>query len=121
MRAPLLALPLLLAACSGNGYLPGRPISTFTLADVTTAQAIARAGNDTQGATCWGSMAPVAQAVQAGQAIGIATATELYRVAIIGAQGPCAPIVLPILVKLGPLLGAVGAINALPFVAPAIP
>lgn len=115
------SLMALLTSCNGAGYLPGRPVSTFTLSDVTSAKALASAGGDTVGTACWGGMLPVAQQVQAGQTIGIATAIELYRVVLQGAQGPCAPIVLPILVKLGPLLGGLGAITALPYVAPLIP
>lgn len=109
---------LLLSACNGTGYISGRPISTFTEADVSTASAIAKAGNDSSGVACWGGMLPVAQAVQNGQAIGPATATELYRVVIIGAQGPCAPIVLPIMAQLGPLLGIASTLQVLPYVAP---
>lgn len=110
-------VPTVLVVLTG---CPGRPVATFTLADVTTATNIAVAAKDSQGATCWGSLAPVAQAVQQGQQIGIATATELYRVAILQAQGPCAPIVLPILVKLGPLLGIAGTIGVLPTIAPVV-
>jgi hypothetical protein len=117
MRRVILAasLPFGLAACAG------RPVATFTAGDVTTAQQIAVAAKDQQGAQCWGSLLPVAQAVENGQTIGIATATELYRAAILGAEGPCAPIVLPVVVRLGPLLGIAGTIAALPAAAPVLP
>jgi len=108
------ALASSLAACAG------RPVATFTAADITTAQSLAIAAKDTAGVQCWGAMLPVAQAVQRSQQIGVATATELYRAALLGAEGPCAPIVLPILVKLGPLLGVTGALAALPTVGPAV-
>ena len=85
----------LLAACAG------RPVATVAAGDVTTAQQIAAAADDTQGTACWGKLLPIAQAVQNGQTVGLATATELYRAAILAAQGPCAPFVLPVLVRLG--------------------
>jgi|GEM_PF-2921412 len=97
-----------LAACAQ----PGRPVAGIAAADVATAQAIAQAGGDTQGATCWGNLAPAVQAFQSGQQIGAATALEVYRVAVIQSEGSCAPIVLPIVAKLGPLLGIGGMLGA---------
>ena len=88
----------------------------FTADDVTTAAALATAAGDTTGAKCWGVMLPVATAVSAGGQVGLASAVELYRVAMLGASGPCAPIVLPILMKLGPALPFLSA--TLPTVSP---
>jgi hypothetical protein len=37
-----------------------------------------------------------------------ASLVEIYRIAVVQVQGACAPIVLPIVAKLGPLLTAIG-------------
>ena len=108
-----LAGALALAGCGA-----AKQAATLTANDVTTAQSIATAGGDATGAKCWGSMLPIAQAVESGRPVGLATATELYRAAMLQAEGPCAPIVLPILVKLGPLLGIAGTLAALPVISP---
>ncbi|HJU18992.1 MAG TPA: hypothetical protein VJ770_21260 [Stellaceae bacterium] len=108
-------------------------IAQFTVQDAQTAKAIATAGGDERGAACWDKLLPVAQILSqepaalrdqgphgwavtrawpAGAdlipqpAIGLAAAAELKRTIIIAAEGPCAPIILPILVRLGPVLGA---------------
>jgi hypothetical protein len=116
---------LALAGCA----LPGRPVASLAASDLANAQAIAKAGGDSQGAQCWGALLPAVQAFQAGPstgsgqptgpgASGLATSAaagaslvEIYRVAVLQAEGPCAPIVLPVLVKLDPLLTTIGALT----------
>jgi len=120
LALPLLA-PLALAACT-QAQLQG-PLQ-FSTADVTTAQALANspgaaasaAANaiDPVGAQCWGSMLPSVQALEGGKAVGLATATEIYRVAMIQIKGPCVAIALPILAKLSPIPGFSLAISQLP-------
>jgi hypothetical protein len=122
--ATLTGCALALAGCA----LPGRPVANLTASDLANAQAIAKAGGDSQGALCWGNLLPAVQAFQAGPSTGSgqtagsgpmaltssaaagASLLEIYRVAVIQAGGACAPIVLPIIAKLGPLLPAIGAL-----------
>ena len=99
------------AAALAGCALPGRPVAGIAAGDLATAQAIAKAGGDARGATCWGNLLPAVQAL--GNAIPasvqepqLATALEVYRVAMIQAQGVCAPIVMPLIAHLGPLLTA---------------
>jgi hypothetical protein len=103
----LAAAGIALAACAP---LQGRPFATITLGDVTTAQALAVAGGDTQGASCWGAQLPVIQAFMTGKEIGVATAVEVYRIALQQAQGPCGPIMIPVITRLAPLLAAAGVV-----------
>lgn len=99
------ALTAMLCACSlASG--PAKDIANLTADDVTTAAALAKAGGDTVGEKCWGAQLPVAQAVQAGKTIGVAASVELARVFQLQMQGPCAPIMMPIMMKLAPALGA---------------
>jgi hypothetical protein len=103
-----LALALALGGCA----LPGRPVAGLAAADLASAQAIAKAGGDTQGTQCWGDLLPAVQAFQSGTQIGPAAKLEIYRVAVIEAEGPCAPIALPLVAKLAPLLTAGGLLAA---------
>ncbi len=113
-----LLIPGSLAGCA----LPGHPVAGSVAADLAAAQAVARAGGDKMGTQCWGQLLPVVQALQAppmaggaqnpAAKAGIATALEIYRVAVIQAEGPCAPVVLPVVARLGPLLSAAGGLAA---------
>jgi hypothetical protein len=127
-RSRLLAWLLLpgswlpLAGCT----LPGHPVAGSVASDLVAAQAVAKAGGDRQGAQCWGKLLPAVQALQASPAAGgsqapayagaasaqagVATALEVYRVAVIQAEGPCAPVVLPVVARLGPLVTAAGVL-----------
>jgi hypothetical protein len=100
-----------LCALSGCA-LPGRPVAGLFAADIAGAQAIAKAGGDTQGAACWGALLPAVQALRAGQSPAAASALEIERVAVRAAEGPCAPIVLPILIRLAPALAAADLLTA---------
>jgi hypothetical protein len=102
-----LCIAIALAGCA----LPGRPVAGIAAGDLAAAQAIAKAGGDSQGAQCWGNLLPAVQAFQAGSQLGAATALEVYRVAVIQAEGPCAPIVLPIVAKLGLGAAVVGPVT----------
>ena len=108
---------LSLAGCA----LPGHPVAGSVASDFATAQAVAKAGGDKQGMQCWGNLLPAVQAPQAlptadgsqtpvAVQAGVATALEVYRVAVIQAEGPCAPVVLPVVARLGPLLTAAGVL-----------
>lgn len=90
----------------------GRPVATFTAGDLTTAQSIATAGGDATGAACWGSLLPAVQAFRAGSTVGAATLTEIARVAILKGQGPCGPLIAPIMAQLSLLPGAANIIAA---------
>jgi hypothetical protein len=113
---------LSLAGCA----LPGHPVVGSVASDLVAARAVAKAGGDKQGAQCWGKLLPAVQALQASLAVdgsqpriqsgavpaqaGVATALEVYRVAVIQAEGPCAPVVLPVIARLEPLLTAAGVL-----------
>ena len=113
-----LLIPGSLAGCA----LPGHPVVRSVASDLAAAQAVAAAGGDKVGMQCWGTLLPVVQALQAPPMVGgaqnpaakagVATALEVYRVAVIQAEGPCAPVVLPVVVRLGPLFSAAEGLAA---------
>jgi hypothetical protein len=110
-------LPLIAGLLPAGCALPGRPVAGLAASDLATAQAIATAGGDGRGAQCWSNLLPAVQAFGAGQQIGAAAALEVYRVAVIQAEGPCAGVVLPILARLEPVLTA-GALALAPIAVP---
>ncbi len=108
--AAMVVLLFLLSACTVNSRL-----ADFTSADVAAAQALASISSksvvvpegaiDPQGVQCWGALAPVASQLGSGQALGLAMAIELYRVAKAELVGPCADLAMPILIKLNTIPG----------------
>lgn len=69
----------------------------IAVADVMSAQALATAAGDVDGAKCWGYWLPIAQSPLRP---GLATAIELRRVAQLGVSKPeCAPIAADLLTR----------------------
>lgn len=109
-----------LAGCAQNGGVafnvnPGQ----FTAHDVAAASAVANSPDapatppaanaiDPVGYKCWGALAGPVAALNAGQALGAATAIEVARVALLEIRGggPCSALAQPVLQAIALLPGA---------------
>lgn len=96
MTKRLLALAatlLALSACSGQ-------LQQFTAGDATNAGVIATKGGDVAGAQCWTALGGAVMASPDPTTDGLAVLVERYRLAQGVAAGPCAPVILPIILQL---------------------
>jgi hypothetical protein len=91
-RLLALAVILTFSACSG--------LQQFTAGDVANAVVIATKSGDTMGAQCWTALGGAVMASPDPTTDGLAVLVERYRLAQGVAAGPCAPVILPIIMQL---------------------
>jgi hypothetical protein len=75
-------------------------LQQFTATDVANAGVIATKSGDAAGAQCWGALGGAVMASPDPTGDGLAVLVERYRLAQGVAAGPCAPVILPIILQL---------------------